>query len=294
MENENITLSDMDIQWHPAFCAAAELEFKENKTELDFQREYNLSKKPLQIDLLVVEKLDDVNVENEIGRIFRKYNVIEYKSPKDGLTIDDFFKTFAYAELYKSQGKTVDQIPINQLTVSVVREIKPDELFRSLAKYGFMVEKKFEGIYYVYGLHLPAQIVVTKELNSKKHRSLKVLSENALEEDARAFIEDARKLTDQGDLINVDAILQVSVSANYDLYNELKRRYPEMCEAMKTLMRDEMMEAQREGEVRGEKKGILETLFGLVKDGILSVSDAAKRADMNVADFEKAYKTFLL
>ena len=294
MENENITLSDMDIQWHPAFCAAAELEFKENKTELDFQREYNLSKKPLQIDLLVVEKLDDVNVENEIGRIFRKYNVIEYKSPKDGLTIDDFFKTFAYAELYKSQGKTVDQIPINQLTDSVVREIKPDELFRSLAKYGFMVEKKFEGIYYVYGLHLPAQIVVTKELNSKKHRSLKVLSENALEEDARAFIEDARKLTDQGDLINVDAILQVSVSANYDLYNELKRRYPEMCEAMKTLMRDEMMEAQREGEVRGEKKGILETLFGLVKDGILSVSDAAKRADMNVADFEKAYKTFLL
>lgn len=146
MENENITLSDMDIQWHPAFCAAAELEFKENKTELDFQREYNLSKKPLQIDLLIVEKLDDVNVENEIGRIFRKYNVIEYKSPKDGLTIDDFFKTFAYAELYKSQGKTVDQIPINQLTVSVVREGKPEEfsgawkntdsrLIRSLKEY---------------------------------------------------------------------------------------------------------------------------------------------------------------
>lgn len=56
VENENITLSDMDIQWHPAFCAAAELEFMANKTELDFQREYNLNKKPLQIDLLVVEK----------------------------------------------------------------------------------------------------------------------------------------------------------------------------------------------------------------------------------------------
>ena len=36
VENENITLSDMDIQWHPAFCAAAELEFMANKTELDF------------------------------------------------------------------------------------------------------------------------------------------------------------------------------------------------------------------------------------------------------------------
>lgn len=294
MENENITLSDMDIQWHPAFCAAAELEFKENKAELDFQREYNLSKKPLQIDLLIVEKLDDVNVENEIGRIFRKYNVIEYKSPKDGLTIDDFSKTVGYAYQFKSQGKTVDQIPFDQLTVSVVREGKPEELFRSLEKYGFTVEKKFEGIYYVYGLYLPAQVVVTKELDGEKHRSLRVLSKNALEEDARAFIEEARKLTDQGDLINVDAILQVSVSANYDLYNELKRRYPEMCEAMKTLMKDEMMEAQKKGEAVGEKKGILETLFGLVKDGILSVSDAAKRANMNVADFEKAYKTFLL
>lgn len=169
MENENITLSDMDIQWHPVFCAAAELEFMANKTELDFQREYNLSKKPLQIDLLVVEKLDDVSIENEIGRIFRKYNVIEYKSPEDGLTIDDFFKTFGYAELYISQRKTVDQIPINQLTVSVVREGKPEELFRSLNKYGFAVEKKFEGIYYIYGLHLPAQVVVTKEFDREKH-----------------------------------------------------------------------------------------------------------------------------
>lgn len=135
---------------------------------------------------------------------------------------------------------------------------------------------------------------MTKELDRKKHRNLRVLSVDALEEDARAFIEDACKLTDQGDLINVDAILQVSVSANYDLYNELKRRYPEMCEAMKTLMKDEMMEAQKKGEKKGEKKGVLETLFGLVKDGILSVSDAAKRANMNVAEFEKAYKMFLL
>lgn len=48
-----------------------------------------------------------------------------------------------------------------------------------------------------------------------------------------------------------------------------------------------------EGVSAGEKKGILETLFGLVKDGILSITDAAKRANVDTADFEKAYKTFL-
>ena len=112
MENENVTLSDITIQWHPAFCAAAELELLANRADLDFQREYNLSKKPLQIDLLVVEKLDDVSIQNEIGRIFRRYNVIEYKSPGDGMTIDDFFKTVGYACIYKGLGETVDQIPL--------------------------------------------------------------------------------------------------------------------------------------------------------------------------------------
>ena len=44
------------IQWHPAFCAAAELELRFNKDDLEFKREYNLSKKPLQMDLLIFEE----------------------------------------------------------------------------------------------------------------------------------------------------------------------------------------------------------------------------------------------
>ena len=178
MANENVTLSDVTIQWHPAFCAAAELELSANRAELDFQREYNLSKKPLQIDLLVVEKLDDVSIQNEIGRIFRRYNVIEYKSPGDGMTIDDFFKTVGYACIYKGLGKTVDQIPIDQLTVSLFREGHPEKLFRSLESYGLTVKKEFDGVYYVEGLLIPAQVVVTRELESGKHLWLKVLSRN--------------------------------------------------------------------------------------------------------------------
>lgn len=78
------------IQWHPAFCAAAELELRSNKGDLEFKREYNLSKKPLQMDLLIIEKRKGVQIQNEIGKIFRGHNIIEYKSPDDGMTIDDF------------------------------------------------------------------------------------------------------------------------------------------------------------------------------------------------------------
>ena len=96
--------------------------------------------------------------------------------------------------------------------------------------------------------------MVTRELESGKHLWLKVLSRNPLEEDVLGFVEDARKLTEQGARANMDAVLQVSLSANYKLYEEMKRRYPEMCEAMKILMHDKLNEAQRNGEMKKAKE----------------------------------------
>ena len=247
MTDKNITLSDADIQWHPAFCAAAELELSANRTDLDFQREYNLSKKPLQIDLLVIRKRDNARVENEIGHIFRRYNIIEYKSPGDALSVDDFFKTVGYACIYKGLGERTDQIPADQLTVPLFREEHPREMFSSLEKYGFPVKKKYPGVYYIEGLFIPAQVVVTKELESGRHLSLKVLSRNAKEDDIRGFVENVRKLTGQGELANVDAILQVSVQANHERYEEMKRRFPAMCEALKMLMWDEIEDEVQKG-----------------------------------------------
>ena len=101
-----------------------------NKADLEFKREYNLSKKPLQMDLLIIEKRKNVQIQNEIGRIFRRHNVIEYKSPDDGMTIDDFFKTLGYAYLYKGLGEKVDQIPLEELTISLFRAMVMDMRLR--------------------------------------------------------------------------------------------------------------------------------------------------------------------
>ncbi len=48
------------------------------------------------MDLLIIKKPANVQIENEIGHIFKKYNVVEYKSPDDSLSIDDFYKTTGY------------------------------------------------------------------------------------------------------------------------------------------------------------------------------------------------------
>ena len=63
------------IQWHPAFYAATKLELRDNIDELEFYPEYNLSKKPLQADLLIIEKNSDVQIKNAIGHIFRKRDI---------------------------------------------------------------------------------------------------------------------------------------------------------------------------------------------------------------------------
>lgn len=87
---------------------------------------YNLNTKPLEIDLLVVKKNDSVNICNEIGKLFRGHNIMEYKFPEDYLGIDEFYKTGAYASLYKSYGRTVDEIKADDVTVSIMQEARPD------------------------------------------------------------------------------------------------------------------------------------------------------------------------
>ena len=50
------------LQWHPAFGAALRITLKEEMEFLEMHEEYLLSKKPPQIDILIVKKLRDLPV----------------------------------------------------------------------------------------------------------------------------------------------------------------------------------------------------------------------------------------
>ncbi len=43
----------------------------------------------------------------------------------------------------------------------------------------------------------------------------------------------------------------------------------------------------------GKREGALEILFGLVKDNLLSIADAAKRANIERSVFEKEYMAYM-
>lgn len=241
-------LEAVNIQWHPGFYGAAELEFISNKGDLEFQREFNLSKEPIRMDLLIIKKLSNVRTENEIGHIFRKFNVVEYKSHDDALSIDDYYKTVGYACLYKGLGETVDQIPANELTISIFRESYPREMFEAMKNLGLEIKERYPGIYYISGKQalFDTQVVVTKQLNRETHRTLRVLSKHVKEEDVRAFVEEAVLISEPGDRNNVDAVLQVSVSANKEIYEAIRRCDKVMCEALRELMKEDFEQTKQE------------------------------------------------
>ncbi len=242
MEN---TMEDTKIQWHAAFVSAMNLELAQNRSDLEYHKEYNLNTKPLEVDLLVIKKDAGIEITNEIGKLFRGHNIVEYKSPDDHLNIDSFYKAGAYASLYKSYGKTVDERRAEDITVTLVRERKPSGLLAYFKEHGIAYTNQYNGIYQVTNTVLfPTQIIVTKELNPKEHVWLKALS-GQMEQQMRELLEKIEKLDLTFDRELADSVLQVSVSANKQIVEEL-RGDENMCQALLEIMEPEINKIKAE------------------------------------------------
>lgn len=233
-------MNEIKIQWHPGFVAAINLELAENRDDLIYEKEYNLNTKPLEIDLLVIKKDKDVQIANEIGRMFKGHNILEYRSPEDRMDIDSFYKAGAYASLYKAYGETVDERKADDITVSLVREAKPDGLFRYFREHKVEVSNPYPGIYYVLdGVLFFTQVIVTRELNGQNHGWLKSLSDKLKKEEMEALLKRARSLSGKLERELADAVLEVSVKANREIVEELKGDEA-MCQALLEIMEPEI------------------------------------------------------
>lgn len=234
-------MKDIEVQWHPAFVAAMNLELAGNKADLIYEKEYNLNTKPLEIDLLVIKKDAHVQIENEVGRLFRGHNIMEYKSPQDHLDIDVFYKSGAYASLYKAYGEKVDERTAEDITVSIVRERKPIGLFNYFEKHSIRVTNPYDGIYYILDSVLfPTQIIVTKELDQRNHIWLKALSDKMEKQDMKELLEQVNALSQKQEREFADSVLEVSVRANRQVANELRVGGDSVCNALLELMEPEI------------------------------------------------------
>ncbi len=230
-------------QWHPAFCSAMKLELNEDSDYLNYYSEYNLNTKPLEIDLLIIKKVKEVELKNEIGKIFRKHNIVEYKSPKASLNLGTFLKVVAYACLYKTNEEHVDDIKLEEITITLAREAKPQKLFRWFAKSGYRITKPHPGIYYIEKENcFPTQILVSKELSKENQKWLTLLSSNLNKEDATRAAVQINSLTGESRKAHGDSVLQVAMKENENIFYEMKEEGGIMCQALREFFADEMKE----------------------------------------------------
>ena len=235
--------TETKIQWHPGFVAAMNLELEENKDDLIFEDEYNLNTRPLEIDLLIIKKTSDIKIKNEIGAFFREYNVMEYKAPGDSLNVDVMYKVLGYAALYKSYGETVDAVKAEDITVSLVREGRPEGLFEYLKRHDIKMSNPIEGIYYLEDKFLfPVQIIVGVELDKESHIWLKALTDKMQKQDMKKFLEEVSRITEKGKRELADSVLEVSARANKALIELLRKEGDIMSGALMEIFEPEINE----------------------------------------------------
>jgi hypothetical protein len=253
-------MDDDRIAWHPAFYEAIQAELEDYRDVLEFHSEYQLTSEPLKVDVLVVKKAPGAVIKKNIAEIFRSDNLIEYKSPEDYVSVDDFYKVYGYACLYAS----FKRLQIQDVTISFVETRHPRELLEHLQnERRYEVEEKSPGIYRVYGDVMPIQVIESKRLSPDENLWLKSLNQDL---DVKSMAAVFEKSIAKGKDARIKAYMNVLLQANSDVIVEVGNM------AKKTLNQalEELgliQEWEEKGRQEGEARGVLRAIE-LIKSGM--------------------------
>jgi len=206
-------------QYHPAFCGAMELEFREDKNHLTYHKEYNLNTKPNMIDFIVINNDDKLKVHSKLGAIFKKYNIIEYKSPGDSLDVAVYNRTMGYMYLYKAYGNINNTL--DDMTITFIRKRYPRILIKWLKDQNFNINQYENGIYHVTKQgHIDMQIIATRLLDDK-YTWIKRLTSGLKLEDILYLEENIKYLDDDQEKINAESVMDIIYKLNSKMLKEV-------------------------------------------------------------------------
>ena len=266
------------LKWHPAFLQAMQMELFDYRDYLEFKYEHQLTAEPLRIDLLIIKKPKDLAIDKNIARIFRSDNIIEYKSPEDYISIKDFLKVYAYANLYAAITPNVD---LSEVTLTFVESRHPRKLLKYLSGIrGYKVEETSPGIYSVRGDYLPIQIIESKKLSESENLWLNSLRNDLKAKSMNAIIKSRKsRLHDSG----TDAYLDVIFEANrktaeandmswIDSVTEIMEKKGIISEWKERSMEQGLEQGREQGLEQGRLEGLEEGLEQGLREGKLIIA----------------------
>ena len=218
-----MTQEDVRTRYHYGFYAAMKVCYDLLKARVTYEQEKQLGEDPIRLDFLIIKKDNDVTLHDPIGEFFRAVNLFEYKSPEDGLSIDDFYKAQGYGLIYKGYDRKVNELPIEDMTLTLVRHSYPRELMRTLKEIGFIIDEPYDGIYRVEGkISIPVQIVVSSRLTDGEYDGLQLLAEGCTKEAVIHYAEKAVASEDENIKTNAGTVISICLDINEELGSQLK------------------------------------------------------------------------
>ena len=258
--------AEHDILWHSGHYAAIKLEFLENDADLTYETEHQLNHEPIRIDLLVIKKNKDIQIANELGAAFRGYNIMEYKSEEDSLSIDTVFKANAYAMLYKAYADEVDGIKIDDITVTLTRLGYPRNAMKALAEQGYAIEEKNQGIYMVTGRAiLPTQIIIISRLKEELHFWITKLRKSITKEQILQVLKKGKELNEKKIDLYIGPLINVLADANRKAMDKIREEEPDMGNYFRELFKDDLEKQWNDGVAKGEEIANIKNIRNLME-----------------------------
>ena len=233
-------MADNLLQWHDGFHASLQIELRGEAAQLEFYSEHELYKKALRVDTLVIKNSDDTPVQKKIGKIFRKYNLIEYKSPGDYLSINDFYKVYGYACLYQSNTEKTHEIAMKDVTITFVCSHYPRKMLKILKEERKIEAERIEnGIYRLKNDSIAMQILVTWQLSAEENRWLTSLTRNLpMNENTKMLLREYQR--NKGSILYQSA-MDLIMQANKGIMEEDGSM---VCDVLKEIFADEWKEKE--------------------------------------------------
>lgn len=184
--------------------------------------------------LLVIKKNKNIQIANELGAAFRGYNIMEYKSEDDSLSI-------------------------------LTRLRYPREALKALSEQGYTVEKKNPGIYMITGnAILPTQIIVISQLDEELHFWITKLRKSITKEQLMQVLVKSRKLTQRQIELYIRPYISVLADANQKAMDKIRKEEPDMGNYFKELFKDELEKKWNDGKEEEKKANVI----GMLKEGL--------------------------
>ena len=170
------------------------------------------------------------------------------------MSIDDFYKAVAYTLIYKGYNRKVDELPIENITLTIFRHSYPRELIKALRRSGFVVKEEYPGIFYIDGkVNFGLQLIVSSRLPNGEYEGLRLLAKGCTRDAVIHYAKEAAASGDENVKTNAGTVIGICLDINRSLGSQFKED-----SSMNDVIRDIFKKAFDEAKQEGIQEGVHE------------------------------------